>query len=213
MIGIPVNLATLLISSMDSRLRAKISATSQLMIFCLPLGILLLGGGFKYEKLKYYSGEILTEFVLQPGDLLVTMTDLSKQSDTLGYPVFVPDTPGKRYLHNQRLGLVQIRSDAPLERLYLYYLMCSREYRYEIIASATGTTVKHTAPNRIKAFTFLLPGQKEQRAIAPSLSAGLEDDLLPGGHDPSKHKAKKKKAKAKKKKRKQAKAAKRKNRR
>lgn len=42
-----------------------------------------------------------------------------------------------------------------------------------------------------------------EASIAPSLPAALEDDLLPGDYDPSKHKVKKKKAKAKKKKRKQ----------
>lgn len=142
----------------------------------LTPGNFSIGGGFKYEKLKYYRGEVSTEFFLQPGDLLVTMTDLSKQSDTLGYPALVPDTPGKRYLHNQRLGLIKIRPDAPLEKLYLYYLMCSREYRHEIISSATGTTVKHTAPERIKAFVFLLPSQKEQRAIAHILGS-LDDKI------------------------------------
>jgi len=142
----------------------------------LTPGNFAIGGGFKYEKLKYFSGDVSTEFILQAGDLLVTMTDLSKQSDTLGYPALVPDTPGKRYLHNQRLGLIKIRSDAPLEKLYLYYLMCSREYRNEIIAGATGTTVKHTAPERIKAFAFLLPSQKEQHAIAHIL--GSIDDKI-----------------------------------
>jgi type I restriction enzyme S subunit len=47
------------------------------------------------------------EFVLYEGDLIVTMTDLSKQTDTLGYPAFVPTaSDGRRYLHNQRLGKV-----------------------------------------------------------------------------------------------------------
>ena len=142
----------------------------------LTPGNFAIGGGFKYDKLKYYRGEVPPGFILQPGDLLVTMTDLSKQSDTLGYPAFVPDTPGKRFLHNQRLGLVQIRSHAPLEKPYLYYLMCSREYRHEIIASATGTTVKHTAPHRIKTFAFSLPSQQEQRGIAHILGS-LDDKI------------------------------------
>ena len=142
----------------------------------LTPGNFVIGGGFKYDKLKYYKGEAPHEFILQPGNLLVTMTDLSKQSDTLGYPAFVPDTRDKRYLHNQRLGLVQIRPDAPVTKRFLYYLMCSREYRHEIIASATGTTVKHTAPSRIAAFEFRLPPLTEQRAIAHILGA-LDDKI------------------------------------
>src|SRR6266700_1804125 len=56
----------------------------------LTPGNFAIGGGFKAEKLKYYRGPIPNEFVLQPDDLLVTMTDLSKAADTLGYPAVVP---------------------------------------------------------------------------------------------------------------------------
>ena len=59
---------------------------------------------------------------------------------------------------------------------YLYYLMCSPKYRQEIIASATGTTVKHTSPSRIQAFRFELPGLDEQHAIA-SLLGALDDKI------------------------------------
>ena len=44
--------------------------------------------------------------MLSEGDLVVKMTDLSKQADTLGYPVLVPKATGLRFLHNQRLGKV-----------------------------------------------------------------------------------------------------------
>lgn len=95
------------------------------------------------------------------------MTDLSKACDTLGYPALVPrPIANMRFLHNQRLGKVVIKSDAPVDKGFLYYLLCGREYRNEVIASATGTTVKHTSPTRIKQFRFLLPPPDEQRAIA-----------------------------------------------
>jgi type I restriction enzyme S subunit len=142
----------------------------------LTPGNFAIGGGFKYDKLKYFDGDVPEEFVLTIGDLLVTMTDLSKQADTLGYPAIVPETPNVRYLHNQRLGLVEIRPDAPLHKRYLFYLLCSREYRHEVIASATGTTVKHTAPKRIAAFKFLLPTHDDQRAIAHILGS-LDDKI------------------------------------
>ena len=71
----------------------------------LTPGNFAIGGGFKDNKFKYYDSSIPEEFILSSGDLLVTMTDLSKQADTLGYPAVVPKCPeGRRYLHNQRLG-------------------------------------------------------------------------------------------------------------
>src|SRR5439155_22838295 len=56
----------------------------------LTPGNFAIGGGFKGDKFKYYRGSVPEEFVLRTGDLLLTMTDLSKQADTLGYPAFVP---------------------------------------------------------------------------------------------------------------------------
>ena len=143
----------------------------------LTPGNFAIGGGFKGEKYKYYKGPTQNEYVLHEGDLLVTMTDLSKQSDTLGYPAFVPPaTDGRRYLHNQRLGKVSPKEKAEIDRRYIYYVMCTAEYRHEVLASATGTTVKHTSPERIKKYRFLLPPPAEQRAIAYIL--GTLDDKI-----------------------------------
>ena len=143
----------------------------------LTPGNFAIGGGFKANKLKYYQGPVPEEFVLNQGDLLITMTDLSKAADTLGFPLLVPSpNDGNRYLHNQRLGKVLIKKGAPLEKRFLYYLLCSREYRNEVVASATGTTVKHTSPTRIGKFRFRLPPPGEQHAIADIL--GTLDDKI-----------------------------------
>ena len=143
----------------------------------LTPGNFAIGGGFKGDKFKYYDGPIPEEFVLGEGDLLVSMTDLSKQSDTLGYPALVPSRPdGRRYLHNQRLGKISLKETGEAFARYIYYLLCSTEYRSEVLASATGTTVKHTSPERIKQFRFILPPLSEQRAIAHILGA-LDDKI------------------------------------
>lgn len=142
----------------------------------LTPGNFSIGGGFKADKFKYYEGPVPDEFVLHEGDLIVTMTDLSKDADTLGYPAFIPLAVNKRFLHNQRLGKILVKNKSALDLRYLHYLMCFHEYRHEVIASATGTTVKHTSPERIKRFQFLLPPTTEQRAIARILGS-LDDKI------------------------------------
>ena len=143
----------------------------------LTPGNFAIGGGFQAGKVKYYTGPAPDDFVLNDGDLLVTMTDLSRNTNTLGSPALVPHRgSGSRLLHNQRLGKVVIRPDAALEQRYLFYLLRSREYRDEVLASATGTTVKHTSPARIRRFRFRLPPILEQRAIAHIL--GTLDDKI-----------------------------------
>ena len=113
------------------------------------------GGGFKWDKLKYYDGEIPSDFILKNGDLIVTMTDLSKLGDTLGYPALVPQSKDLKFLHNQRIGKVNFKNQK-LGLFYLYYLLCSDSYRGHVLGTATGSTVKHTAPDRIKDFSFIL---------------------------------------------------------
>src|SRR6266496_420272 len=124
------------------------------------------GGGFRFDKVKYYDGPIPEEYVLNAGDLLVVMTDLSREGGLLGYPAVVPHSPGVRYLHNQRLGKILFRDGSDLDLRFLYYLLCTDDYRNEILASATGTTVKHTSPRRILAHRAAWPEPREQHAIA-----------------------------------------------
>ncbi len=133
-----------------------------------------IGGGFQEQSFKYYDGPIPPEYKLKQGDLVVTMTDLSKAGDTLGFGAMIPDSPFV-YLHNQRVGLVEQKNEDS-NLLYLSYLMRSQSYRHWVVSSATGSTVKHTAPVRIESFKFLLPPLPEQRAIA-SVLGSLDEQI------------------------------------
>ena len=157
--------------------KGKYFSEDETDLILLTPGNFKIGGGFQSKKFKYYSlsGEIPEQYILKKDDLLVTMTDLSKDGDTLGYPLKVPVLEGKILLHNQRLGRVTVNSNL-IDKNYLYYLMCSDKYRNEVLSSATGTTVKHTAPDRILKFKFKLPPLKEQKKIANILSS-LDDKI------------------------------------
>lgn len=138
-----------------------------------------IGGGFKSDKFKYYnSEEFPQDYILKDGDIVVTMTDLSKDSDTLGYSAIIPFSKNKKYLHNQRIGLVQFISDEVCHN-FVYWLLRTKEYQSYIIGSASGTSIMHTSPSRIENYSCLFPPLDEQRRIAAILSS-LDDkiDLL-----------------------------------
>ncbi|TWU02865.1 restriction endonuclease subunit S [Stieleria varia] len=116
----------------------------------LTPGNFAIGGGFKGDKLKYYEGPVEEEYILLPGDLLVTMTDLSKAGDTLGYPAFVPESLKYRYLHNQRLGRVFINDDSPVGAAFIHESFRTSRYRSHVLGTASGSTVKHSSPTRIR---------------------------------------------------------------
>lgn len=127
-------------------------------------GSFKIGGGFKKDNKKFFNGYYPDEYLLTPDDLIVTMTDLSKATDTLGYSALVPND-GKKYLHNQRIGLVQIKSKT-IDKNYLYWLLRTYHYQRFIAGAASGTTVKHTSPTQIKSYSFYCPPIETQKQIA-----------------------------------------------
>lgn len=131
-----------------------------------------IGGGFKSEKFKYYKGdEFPKEYILTSGDIVVTMTDLSKDSDTLGYSAKIPYSTNHNYLHNQRIGLVQFVNENVCKD-FVYWLMRTREYQNYIVGSASGTSIMHTSPSRIEDYRCLIPSsQSEQESIASVLTS------------------------------------------
>ena len=142
----------------------------------LSPGNFKIGGGFKSDKFKYYNGEYPKDYILKEGDILITMTDLSKAGDTLGYSAKIPPHNGINYLHNQRLGLVQFKNDE-IDHDFLYWILRTQSYQYYIVGSATGSTVKHTSPTRICSYEFEAPIDKnKQKEIAQTLTS-LDDKI------------------------------------
>lgn len=131
-------------------------------------------GGFRMRpgKDRYYSGDVPSAYVLKAGDLIVAMTE--QGPGLLGSSAFVPED--NRYLHNQRLGLIDWLDEEVLDKRFLCYLMNTNAVRAQISGSASGTKVRHTAPERIYRVSALVPDVPTQRHIADILSA--YDDLI-----------------------------------
>ncbi|MEZ8790257.1 restriction endonuclease subunit S [Vibrio splendidus] len=104
-------------------------------------------GGFRErgDKQKYYDGPIPEEYVLSKGALLVAMTE--QAPGLLGSCLEVRE--GGRYLHNQRLGLLEF-NDSYVNKTFLMCLFNNNSVRAEIQLSSTGTKVKHTSPAKLQ---------------------------------------------------------------
>lgn len=135
-----------------------------------------IGGGFKASKFKYFQGDIPQEYVLSEGDLIVTMTDLSRDGDTLGYSALVPKIDGKNFLHNQRIGLVSVKDDE-VSDAFLHWLMRSRKYRFYVLGSATGSTVRHTSPDRIKRIEIEIPSDRQEQETIADILSSLDEKI------------------------------------
>ena len=140
----------------------------------LTPGNFLEEGGFKEkaDKAKWYNGPIPDDYVLNKGDLIVAMTEQAE--GLLGSSALIPRSGA--YLHNQRLGLVQIRDRKQADQHFIYYLFNSKPVRQQIRGSASGTKIRHTAPSRIADVKVSVPPLPVQRRIAGILSA--YDELM-----------------------------------
>jgi type I restriction enzyme S subunit len=121
---------------------------------------------FNSKNTKRYDGGAPDGYVLKPGDLVVVMTDLSSQCKILGNPAFIE----VELLHNQRIGKIILRNNQIFDR-YLYYAFLSEPYKKYVRNTATGTTVRHTAPTRIYKVKIPLPPLGEQKKIVKKLGA------------------------------------------
>jgi type I restriction enzyme, S subunit len=126
-------------------------------------------GGFRIRsgKDRGYAGDIPEGYVLNEGDLIIAMTE--QGPGLLGSSALIPQSD--RYLHNQRLGLIDQIDTSVLDKRFLFYLFNTRSVRGQISGSASGTKVRHTSPERIYHVRVRVPGVKAQSTIADTLSA------------------------------------------
>jgi type I restriction enzyme S subunit len=145
-------------------------------LLLLTPGNFLEEGGIRLRenKEKFYIGEFPNEYLLNKGDLLVVMTDLVQSAPILGGSAWVPSD--NKYLHNQRLGKIININDALVCKEFLYWIFNFDGYRSQIKGSASGATVRHTAPERIYRCKVHLPPLPLQQKIGTILSA--YDDLI-----------------------------------
>jgi type I restriction enzyme S subunit len=131
-------------------------------------------GGYRDqgEKTKFYAGEVPDGFILDEGELLVAMTE--QAPGLLGSSAWIPEP--NRFLHNQRLGRIVDLDEPRIDKRFLYYLFNTPAVRGQIAGSASGTKVRHTAPERIGRVEVKLPAIEAQRTIAEMVTA--YDDLM-----------------------------------
>jgi type I restriction enzyme, S subunit len=127
-------------------------------------------GGLKLkgEKEKYFIGEINNKYLLKKGDLLIVLTDLTPSCNILGSPAFIVEN--NKFLHNQRLGKIELVNRNIILKEFLFNLFNWKEYRKELKNSATGTTVRHTSVKKVLEVNVPLPTIPEQQKIAEILS-------------------------------------------
>jgi type I restriction enzyme S subunit len=121
-------------------------------------------GGFRDrgDKTKYYDGPLESGFILTPGDLIIPMTE--QAPGLLGSAAFIPNDDNI-YLHNQRLGKLELYSQE-ITPEFIFWFFNSQLLRAELARTCTGTTVRHTSPDRVLNALIPVMTTLEQKRIS-----------------------------------------------
>ena len=127
------------------------------------------GGGFNWDSLKYYSGEVNEREIVKPGELLIANTDVTQNGDIIGYSARVPDFDSRKEIAaSMDLSILRPTSDSVNLR-YTEYLLQTDYIHSRMRAFSAGSTVLHLNTDLVKSLSIPLPPLPEQRKIATVL--------------------------------------------
>ncbi|MCV0392106.1 MAG: restriction endonuclease subunit S [Nitrosopumilus sp.] len=121
---------------------------------------------FEDRNTTFYEGPIPSGFILENNDLLIVMTDLTRDGVILGNAIILKSD--YTILHNQRIAKVLLKEK--INKKYLNQFLNSSFYKKQIKRTSAGTGVIHTSTKKILEILFPHPEISEQQKIASILS-------------------------------------------
>ena len=99
------------------------------------------GGGYKYEGIKYYSGEHAERHVVLPGEVMVANTEQGHERLLIGYAAVVPSFYGDYCIASHHIFRVRPKPGSQLKASYICSLLNSPPMHDVVSGFANGTTV------------------------------------------------------------------------
>ncbi len=115
------------------------------------------GGGYKFDGIKYYSGEYKDKYIVRPGDLIVANTEQGHKYLLIGYPAIVPSTFGDVGIYSHHIYRVRPKPLSYLTADFVYQLLLQPEIREQVVGFANGTTVNMLKIEGLQKPRFVLP--------------------------------------------------------
>ncbi len=87
--------------------------------------------------MKYFTGKTSTLHMLNPNDLVIAATDLTRAGDVVGYPIFIPDFDEPTTFTMDVMKL-EIRNQKRIDPRFFYYLLRTHWGHWHMYAHASG---------------------------------------------------------------------------
>jgi type I restriction enzyme S subunit len=139
----------------------------------LGLGSIQKDGGFKDSALKSYSGPTDPRHLLRPGDIYVSLKDVTQSGDLLGSIARVPAHIELGRLTQDTVKLEFV--DAEFSRSYVYWALRTPQYRSYCRARALGTT--NLSLSRDDFLSFELPPLTSFRSTIVEVLEKIEEKI------------------------------------
>lgn len=140
--------------------------------YLLGLGSIGRDGGFRADKLRTYGGPSQEKLLVHPGDLYVSLKDVTQSGDLLGSIARVPENISVGRMTQDTVKLI-FKSD--ISRPYFYWLLRTPQYRQHCRSCATGTT--NLGLSRDDFFSFQIPELTNTRQKVVDLLEATEKKI------------------------------------
>jgi type I restriction enzyme S subunit len=139
----------------------------------LGLASIKRNGGFRDDNLKTYGGECPAKLTLRPGDIFVSLKDVTQAAELLGSIARVPPHIPAGRVTQDTVKLTFTRDDIPSR--YIYWLLRTPIYREYCRAHAIGTT--NLALPREDFLAFPIPRPKAREMTLVEVLDALDDKI------------------------------------
>lgn len=112
-------------------------------------------GGYRFDGTKKYLGKYRTDQIVEDGDLIMGITDMTQDRRTVGYVALIP------YICNLSIITADlIRIESKIDKLFLYGMFRYGNLSKYISNFANGSNVLHLKPQSLHNVKILLPKQE-----------------------------------------------------
>ncbi|AOZ69354.1 hypothetical protein LPB142_08540 [Rhodobacter xanthinilyticus] len=130
------------------------------------------GGGFRVSGLKWFRGEHKEHHRAEAGDIVIAVTDMTRDAMIVAQAARVPRTVGENAIYS--MDLVKAAPKEGIDPLWFYGMLRFSRFSAEVREEATGATVLHLKPKHIEAWHALVAPRVLRGLFSEQFSAILD---------------------------------------
>lgn len=115
-------------------------------------------GGYRPDGLKAYTGDYKPAQVVLPGELVISLTDVTQAAELIARATYVRNSPNFKILvASLDVGIIRPIDGKRTPPEFLYQTFNSDSFLNHALAHTSGTTVLHLAKEAVPNYEMLLP--------------------------------------------------------